>query len=110
MTLNSHKGLILSNIVIVYDPYLKGVTSQSTIKKYISCCSRTELSHLSQDWRGFIVCPVLRAYTCPKCGSTGDYAHTESHCPLSANQPSIMTSLRTRRSSCGMRLKYMRKN
>ncbi|KAL8596842.1 hypothetical protein ACOMHN_027171 [Nucella lapillus] len=58
-------------------------------------------THILKDWRGMVVCPVLRAYTCPRCGASGDHAHTESHCPLSGNEPSLMATLRTQRRSCG---------
>lgn len=30
---------------------------------------------------GRITCPVLRAYTCPICGASGDEAHTIKYCP-----------------------------
>lgn len=39
-------------------------------------------SHLLKDQRGVILCPVLRAYTCPTCGVNGDFAHTIKYCPL----------------------------
>lgn len=38
-------------------------------------------SHPLKDSLGKVVCPVLRLYTCPKCGESGDYAHTNKYCP-----------------------------
>lgn len=39
-------------------------------------------NHVLKDSYGRITCPVLRNYKCPHCGITGDYAHTQSYCPL----------------------------
>ena len=58
------------------------------------------MSHVTKDSGGTVQCPVLRNYTCPKwelrtinililfililtprCGETGDKAHTVSYCP-----------------------------
>ncbi|XP_064596074.1 uncharacterized protein LOC135462758 [Liolophura sinensis] len=39
-------------------------------------------SHLLKDSRGRVTCPVLRRYTCPICGTSGDTAHTVRYCPL----------------------------
>ncbi|XP_025109326.1 protein nanos-like isoform X2 [Pomacea canaliculata] len=60
-------------------------------------------THKLKDIHGNVICPVLRAYTCPKCGQSGDLAHTESHCPFAGSSPSLIHSLRTRRTSCGIR-------
>ena len=38
-------------------------------------------SHRLKDVNGSIQCPVLRIYTCPTCGATGDQAHTLKYCP-----------------------------
>lgn len=38
-------------------------------------------SHILKDPNGKVLCPVLRRYTCPMCGSKGDNAHTIKYCP-----------------------------
>lgn len=44
-------------------------------------------SHVLKTPEGRVVCPILRAYTCPLCSANGDNAHTIKYCPLSKEQP-----------------------
>uniref|UniRef100_A0A3P9LKF6 Nanos1b protein n=1 Tax=Oryzias latipes TaxID=8090 RepID=A0A3P9LKF6_ORYLA len=44
-------------------------------------------SHVLKTPDGRVVCPILRAYTCPLCSANGDNAHTIKYCPLSREQP-----------------------
>lgn len=44
-------------------------------------------THILKTADGRVLCPILRAYTCPLCGANGDNAHTIKYCPLSAREP-----------------------
>lgn len=61
--------------------------------------------HILKDSEGRIVCPVLRAYTCPICNAKGDKAHTIKYCPLNSNPDPIaqITTLKSLRTSTGHR-------
>ncbi|XP_006786021.1 nanos homolog 1-like [Neolamprologus brichardi] len=45
-------------------------------------------THILKTVDGRVLCPILRAYTCPLCSANGDNAHTIKYCPLSKDQPS----------------------
>ena len=47
----------------------------------------TQNSHTLRDENGCVMCPYLRVTLCPRCGATGDDAHTLKFCP--STQPTI---------------------
>lgn len=81
---------LLGNLNISKDEPLSGRSSKP---KFGGCevkCSFCEnngeseeiyKSHPLKDSLGKVVCPILRTYCCPKCGESGDYAHTNKYCP-----------------------------
>ena len=40
------------------------------------------LSHSMRTSNGVVSCPLLRSIVCPHCKTTGNFAHTERHCPF----------------------------
>ncbi|XP_075905637.1 nanos homolog 1-like [Nelusetta ayraudi] len=44
-------------------------------------------THVLKAADGRVLCPILRAYTCPLCSASGDNAHTIKYCPLSREPP-----------------------
>uniref|UniRef100_A0A3B1IP82 Nanos homolog 1 n=1 Tax=Astyanax mexicanus TaxID=7994 RepID=A0A3B1IP82_ASTMX len=61
-------------------------------------------SHVLKTPEGRVVCPILRAYTCPLCSANGDNAHTIKYCPLSKEQPA-QRALKGGRAVGGKRVK-----
>jgi protein nanos 1 len=61
--------------------------------------------HVLKDSAGRVVCPVLRAYTCPICNAKGDDAHTIKYCPKNNNPEVVatMTVLKAHRTATGHR-------
>ncbi|XP_056151202.1 nanos homolog 1-like [Lampris incognitus] len=60
-------------------------------------------SHILKAADGRVLCPILRAYTCPLCSASGDNAHTIKYCPLSKD-PSSQRAVKGAR-AVGKRLK-----
>ncbi|XP_066505323.1 nanos homolog 1 [Hoplias malabaricus] len=61
-------------------------------------------SHVLKTPEGRVLCPILRAYTCPLCSANGDNAHTIKYCPLSKEQPA-QRALKGGRAVGGKRVK-----
>ncbi|KAM8952810.1 nanos homolog 2 [Pelodytes ibericus] len=60
-------------------------------------------SHNLKDPEGAVVCPVLRKYTCPLCGATGDSSHTLKYCPVNQNKHCLYR--KSGRNSAGRKIK-----
>ncbi|XP_041456416.1 protein nanos-like [Lytechinus variegatus] len=67
-------------------------------------------SHKLKSEDGITTCPILRAYTCPLCGTNGDRAHTIKYCPVNKAKEDVgpgtigqTSQYRTPRTSTGRR-------
>ncbi|KAL3863866.1 hypothetical protein ACJMK2_005593 [Sinanodonta woodiana] len=60
-------------------------------------------SHVLKDDEGRVACPILRKYTCPFCGVSGDNAHTIRYCPKNEGDAPGLSLLKTSRLSTGKR-------
>lgn len=49
--------------------------------------------HLLKYADGRVMCPVLRAYTCPICGASGDDAHTIKYCSKSTKTAGALATV-----------------
>ena len=61
-------------------------------------------THILKTADGRVLCPILRAYTCPLCSASGDNAHTIKYCPLSRDQAGARAAAKPGRAA-GKRLK-----
>jgi hypothetical protein len=65
---------------------MRPLTNKQDLLKCSFCevngeCEEVYKSHPLKDSLGKVVCPILRDFKCPKCGESGDYAHTNKYCP-----------------------------
>jgi protein nanos 1 len=59
-------------------------------------------SHILKDDDGRVLCPILRAYTCPICGDSGDTAHTIKYCPQNTAENQQNTNSTSPGKSCNL--------
>ena len=46
-------------------------------------------NHKLRTASGLVSCPILRTFRCRTCNATGDYAHTQSYCPLLSGKSEV---------------------
>lgn len=88
-SLNRERQLPLRSRNVDLSKYLNSTNGENFTIDQMSCCfcknngekDAIYNSHPLKDSLGKIVCPILREYVCPKCGESGDYAHTNKYCP-----------------------------
>ena len=90
---------------------MKRQKNKKTSKKFCVFCknngerSDIYMSHVLKDSEGRVTCPVLRKYTCPFCGVSGDNAHTIRYCPRNEGGFSSISLLKTPRVANGKKRK-----
>ncbi|XP_001376960.1 nanos homolog 1 [Monodelphis domestica] len=62
-------------------------------------------THILKGPDGRVLCPVLRRYTCPLCGASGDNAHTIKYCPLSKMQAHATKQIKNARNVLGKKIR-----
>ena len=67
-------------------------------------CESVYSCHSIKDDKGRVTCPILYCYKCPKCGASGENAHTLKYCPLSTDTYVVSKAVRsTARTAAGKR-------
>nr|XP_054766247.1 uncharacterized protein LOC129273247 [Lytechinus pictus] len=92
----SPHGMYGKEFIFSYSPDDTALSTSQERKKYLNtycvfCKNNKETlsfysSHVLKDDVGKVICPVLRAYTCPICGANGDNAHTIKYCPMESDK------------------------
>ena len=108
---NAADLMVIDNPVLNEYLEIKRLKNKKTGKKFCVFCKnngeRTDIymSHVLKDSEGRVMCPVLRKYTCPLCGVSGDNAHTIRYCPRNEGGFSSVSLLKTPRVATGKKRK-----